>query len=207
MLQLHEPQSFFYIERYIGSLSVLGGSDRLIVCGAAVFLLLLGLPLRRLSAALMLGSVAWVAAGIWAMQAHTHFVLWTSLAGGIAALLAALTPLFGHAFVSATLIGLLVRGVGDYIDIAYAEEALFGGAVLGFVFGLLAWESLPAFFSSMVGAFIVAFCIPLPSLGPTEGLALHIGFSVVFMIAGLFAQFRIGELTWPRVRESFRARA
>ncbi len=200
VLKLYEPQSFLFIERYVGTLYTMRAGSALWVAVAALLLLFMGMPLRRLSAALLLGGSAWVVAGILAMAQHANFVVATGIATVLAAALGAGVPRLGHALFAAIFIALLARGGGAFVDSEVAFYALCGGAGLGFLFGLIAWYSTPAFISALIGAFTLSFVLSLP-FGGDGALVLRIGLCIVLTLFGLWAQFRIDEITWGRVKE------
>jgi len=202
MLKLYEPQTFLFIENYVGTLSSAraGGGVALATCAAV--LLCLGLPFRRLSAAMLLGGVAWAGGGIVAMQTHLSFALWSIAFASVGAVLGLLLPRFAHALYAAVVAGLLARLGGLFVDPEFALYALAGGAAIGFLFVIAAWHSGPALMSAATGAFMLGFLLQLPTtLAHDDELILRISLAVALMIFGLWLQFRIDEITFGRAKD------
>lgn len=209
-LKLYEPKTFLFLDNYLTSLQLQTHSSALGLVGAAAVLVLFGLPFRRLSAVLTFTALLWTVGGILAMTMHQSFPVFTFGMGAVALVVGALYPRLSHAFVALVLVGLIARAIVGWVDPEFALYGLLGGAVVGFVVALLAWESWVAFVTSAIGAVIIAYSLSALlgakivafSLAQREEWAALYGAIAAFVfLIGLVVQLRTGEITWVRARE------
>ncbi len=209
-LKLYEPKTFLFLSNYLTSLQLQTQTSALVTAGAALALVLFGLPFRRVSAVITLTGLLWTTAGVAAMALHQNFPVFTIVAGIVGLAVGAVYPRLAHAIVAAALLSLIVRAIVSFVDPAFAVYGVLGGALVGFVVALLAWESWVALCTSAVGAVVIAYSlsallgsrVAIFSLAARdEWAALYGAIAAFFFLVGLVVQLRTGEITWPRAQQ------
>ncbi len=198
-LKLYEPKTFLFPENYLASLQTQPAHNALGFLIAGALLVCFALPFRRASAGLMLAGVLWTIGAATSMTTHMSFVLLTVPVAALGLALGLFTPRLAHALVAAVVLGVLVRALALIIDGEFALYAFLGGAALGFLIALVAWQSWVALLSSVVGGVFVGFSLA-PLLGRKLDAAIAGGTATLVFFIGLVVQLRTGEITWERAK-------